>query len=142
MPGIKADWRLAELLEINNDPFEDVILSSGLTVNLDGTDEELAEAFVALRDRERKIASEGIKCELRESGYNCADCKVAQLQRTHPMSSLCRMGKDMETVWAVHDRRETARREPIQALIELADECSEIGHVDDELLDWILGAGV
>ena len=66
----KAEWKLAEAME-SADPFGDVVYSSGVTLDLTASEEELAHAFVDLLWREGRLLQRGITCELKDGGQDC-----------------------------------------------------------------------
>lgn len=140
--SVKARWRLAELIDEDDDPFDAVILSSGLQVNLAGSEEEL---FVALRETlriESMIFNRGIVCALKDEGQDCRSCPVQQLDRDVPLSALCRLGKDQHQIQERTEALASARRlERWGELAHLADELSELVHLQDADAELLTAAG-
>jgi hypothetical protein len=132
----KAEWKLAQAME-NTDPFGAVVYSTGVTLDLTASEEDLANVFVALLRREGRLLQRGITCELKDEGQDCLHCPVATLDSTYPRSVLCRLGKDESTVEKAYEAKRANRHETVSDLAALADEMSEIGDMPDDLIELL-----
>jgi len=143
MTGVKAEWHLDELMDKGDDPFDTVLYSSGIPIDLDGDSASLADTFVEMLKMEERMSKRGINCHLkREKGQDCRTCPVATMDRDEPRSRLCRLGKDQVTVLARYEVREAERKAPFMELAGIADEATEMGHLDDELVEWLTAVGL
>lgn len=139
--SVKARWRLAELIE-EDDPFDAVILSSGLQVDLDGSEEELFAALTETLRIESAIFNRGITCHLKDGGQDCRTCPVQQLDRDAPLSALCRVGKDQLEINGRFTLLNAAKRLAVWDELALAaDALSELGHMDDACAELLTAAG-
>lgn len=141
MSGVKADWRLADLLD-EDDPFADVILTSGLRVNLAGSGEELSEAISATLKREGALWEQGIVCPLKEAGQDCLTCPKATMNPNDPMSALCRLGHDQYTILKRADLRQRERVAPFTELADCLTPMMEIGDISSEYSELLTAAGL
>jgi hypothetical protein len=130
MSGVKADWRLADLLDEGDDPFAEIIYSSGLSVNLNGSDEELQKALVDTIHREGRLWEKGITCPLKDAGQDCLSCSVAVMDPAEQLSRLCRIGKDQRTILQVGERRRDALTAPLRELAASVEPFVEMGDLD------------
>lgn len=141
MTGIKAQWHLAEVVQAE-DPFANVVYSSGVTLDLTASEEELAEQWVSLLKREERLAVKGLRCELKDGGQDCRTCPAATLDADEARSVLCRLGKDQA---AVEARCLELRDERLEGLEELAAEvdlATELGHMPEELVELATSVGL
>lgn len=92
--SIKAEWRLAELDLGSDDPFDTVILSSGLRVDLRGTEEEITEGLRQSLVMEGKLWERGVTCDLKDEGHDCLTCDVRHIDPDDLLTRLCRLGVD------------------------------------------------
>ena len=123
--SLKTEWRLNELLlgSDADDPFEDVILSSGLRVDLTGTEDEV---FAGLRQSlalEGTLFEQGVTCELKEGGQDCLTCPLYAGDRPEEARApLCRLGRDQRVMEERCNKLSHERRAPF---IELAEVYTE-----------------
>jgi hypothetical protein len=123
---------LAESLD-KADPFAAVVYSTGVTLDLGASESDLADLYVMLLHREGDLLRRDITCELKLSGQNCLHCPEATLDPNDRKSVLCRLGKDEYTVEGRLAELRQARLGGVDELAALADECSEIGMLPDDL---------
>src|SRR5947209_2085738 len=121
----------------NADPFGGVVYSSGVSLDLTASEEDLADVFVDLLQREGRLLRRGITCDLKDSGQDCLHCPVATLDETYSRAVLCRLGKDQSTVEKAVEAKRAARQETVRDLAVLADEMSEIGDMPDDLIELL-----
>jgi hypothetical protein len=117
----------------DSDPFGNVVYSSGVTLDLTASEEELAHVFTDLLLREGTLLQRGVTCHLKDGGQDCLCCPAATLDATETRSVLCRLGKDQSTVEKAYEAQRDARLAPIMELAALASECAEIGDMPEEL---------
>lgn len=115
------------------DPFGDIVYSSGVTLDLTGTEEELAAQFAELLWREGRLAQANLRCALKDGGQDCRTCPEATLDPTEARSRLCRLGKDQCTVEALFNERRDARLASITELAEEVDAAVEL--IPDDLAE-------
>lgn len=132
----KAEWKLAEAMT-SADPFGDVVYSSGVTLDLTASEEELGIVFVGLLRREGRLLHQGITCQLKDGGQDCLHCPAATLDPEESRSVLCRLGKDESTVEKAFDAKREARRATAADLVAFAEEMSEIGQMPDDLWELV-----
>jgi len=96
--SIKAEWRLAELDLSSDDPFDTVILSSGLTVDLTGDEQQIHDGLRQTLDLEARLFNRGVTCDLKDGGQDCLTCHHFTAERTEPRMPLCRLGRDQQTL--------------------------------------------
>ena len=140
MTGAKAVWELAESVD-KADPFAAVVYSTGITLDLTATEDALAELYCDLLLKEGRLDKRGLSCDLKWNGQNCLHCPVAVLDPNDPMATLCRLGKDQQTVEDRCNELAAARTAAIAELAAVADEASEIGHMPEELIELLTEAG-
>lgn len=138
--SVRADWHLAKLVA-DDDPFEAVTYSTGMTIDLTASEEDLAEQMVKLLMREGRIDAAGISCALKDDGQDCLTCRSATQDPDDPLSRLCRLGKDERSVEIACERKATIRRAPLMEYAARADELSELGHMDDALAEMLTEVG-
>lgn len=140
--GVRTEWHLAELSSGEADPFAHAVYSVGLDVDLGGSEEELAAALRATLDREGRLWKGGLTCDLKDGGQDCRTCPLATLETSEPRARLCRLGKDQ---FAIADRLKvfaTERVEARQEVADVADELSEVGHLDADLAELLTAVGL
>jgi hypothetical protein len=140
--GVRADWRLADLLDETSDPFEAVIYSSGLQVNLDASDEELDEALKRALRTEGRLWDIGLKCSLKENGQDCLSCTQASTDPQAALTRLCEVGKDGQTLARRADERQTRRRAPLRELAASVEGFTELGHLEPEYDELLTAVGM
>lgn len=138
---VKADWRLADLLD-EDDPFADVILTSGLRVNLAGSEEELSEAISATIKREGVLWEQGIVCPLKDAGQDCLTCTKATMDPNEELSALCRLGRDQQTILQRANKRQRERYAPFSELGESLGGLMEIGEPATEYSELLEAVGL
>lgn len=138
MTGIKADWRLAELLESADDPFDTMIFSSGLRVDLTGSDEEVFEGLKRSLSIEGSLYNKGVVCALKDEGQDCLTCPSFTARSDETRAPLCLVGRDQRTI----EKEIEARREPVRELAGRVDEWSEMGHLNDEYAELLTAVGL
>jgi hypothetical protein len=132
----KADWHLADLLDATEDPFDTMIYSSGLTVDLTGSEEDLAAAVAETLAMERRLFERGVICDLKDNGQDCQTCPMPMSDERglHP---LCRVGKDQFNLLGRLAQRKRTRQAPFVEIARAVGEFVELGHLnahDAELL--------
>lgn len=141
MGSVKAEWHLADLAD-SDDPFGSVVYSTGLEIDLNGSEGELATAVVQLLKIEGNMASAGLTCTLKDDGQDCLSCPMATLDAAEPRSVLCRLGKDQCTIEQLCAERTRERTEPVQELADIADSAMEMGHLPDDLAELLTSVGL
>lgn len=135
--GVKANWHLAELVA-DEDPFSSVTYSTGMTIDLTASEDDLAEQMVRLLMREGRI---GVDCELKDDGQDCLTCRESTQDPEDPLSRLCRLGKDERTVEIACAEKATLRRGAIAEFIDHVEEMSELDDMDDALAELLTAVG-
>jgi hypothetical protein len=138
--SVKSEWRLNELLFGEDDPFDAVILSSGLSVDLTGSDEELFDGIKQTLELESRLFNRGITCHLKDAGQDCVTCGEYVADRSEEKRApLCRLGRDQRMI---EERYKAARAMPYLELADMADELSEIGWIEPEYVELLTAAGL
>lgn len=142
--SVRADWNLAETVSDEPaDPFEAMAYTAGVEIDLRAPEGELAAKLNELVELEVALASgPGIRCKLKVDGQDCRSCPSATLDPRFKRSQLCRIGKDQEAVWAAAEAAQERRMAPVKAMAAVADEMSEMGHLDGELIELLTAAGL
>lgn len=143
MSGVQTEWHLAELIAIEDDPFQGVAYSVGLTLDLSASEAKLAEQYVDLLYREGRMATNsGLTCQLKDDHQDCLTCPAATLDPGVSRSRLCRLGKDQSTV--EHRLKDMAerRRHALNEVIVMADAASELGFIPDDLSELLTSVGL
>lgn len=96
--SIKAEWRLAELDLPSDDPFDAVILSTGLTVDLTGNETEIHDGLRQTLNMEGRLFNRGVTCDLKDGGQDCLTCHHFTSERTEARMPLCRLGRDQRVL--------------------------------------------
>lgn len=138
MTGIKADWRLAELIESADDPFDTMIFSSGLRVDLTGSDDEVFAGLRRSLGLEAALFNKGVVCELKDEGQDCLTCPAFTARSDETRAPLCLLGRDQRTI----EKEMQARREPVRELAGRLDEWTELGHLNDEYAELLTAVGL
>lgn len=141
--SLKAEWRLAELLGSDEgNPFDTVILSKGLRVDLAGSEEEIFRGLKRTLELESRLYDGGVTCDLKDGGTDCLTCPMYAGDRPEETREpLCRLGRDQRVI-EEHLSTFTAKRNaPLVELGNVADEYTEIGHIEPEYeeLLWAVG---
>jgi len=92
--GIQADWNLAELEKVNDDPFDTMILTTGLTVDLTGGEEAVYDGLRQTLRIEAELFNHDITCELKDGGQDCLTCDLYTTDREERRAPLCMLGRD------------------------------------------------
>jgi hypothetical protein len=121
-----ANWQLAEILDQQENPLSATILSSGLSLDLDGPEEQLEAAFTELLLKEANMRKSGLSCDLKDNGQQCCTCQHAQLKPGEAKRRLCRAGRDLETIWSAGERKREKTSGELLDLVALAEEYSEL----------------
>ena len=138
--SVRSEWRLRELLFGEDDPFDSVILSSGLSVDLTGSEEELFDGIRQTLELESRLFNHGVTCDLKDAGQDCLTCSEYVADRLEEKRApLCRLGRDQRVI---EERYKEARAEPFMELANVADELSEIGHIEPEYAELLTHAGL
>lgn len=125
------------------DPFEVMAYTAGVEIDLTAPEEELAAKLAELVALETALATgPGLRCRLKAEGQDCRTCPSATLDNRVSRSQLCRIGKDQEAVWAAAEAAQERRMAPVKAMAAVAAEMSELGHLDDELVEILTAAGL
>lgn len=141
--SIRAEWRLNELMGVADDPFDSVVLSTGLTVDLTGTEEEIHEGLRRSLDLEAQLFNAGVTCELKDGGQDCLTCAMYVADRAEePRAPLCRLGRDQRIMEIKANERSEARYGPFQELAASVEEFAEIGEIDAEYAELLTVAGL
>lgn len=138
---VRADWKLAEAVA-DEDPFAAVVFTPGIEIDLTAPEEELAAKLTELMAMEQALVGRDIRCKLKDGGQDCLTCPQATLNPALRRSALCRVGKDQATVWAAGEARYGQRMGPILEMAKIADEMSEIGHLDGEMIELLAAVGL
>lgn len=138
MSSVRADWRLAELEDDGDDPFDTVILSAGLDVDLDGPEAGLYEAIRRTLHIESRLYNQGIECTLKEQGQDCLTCPEFTARPDQQRAPLCLIGRDQKVI----ERADVVRRLPLKELAGFAEELSEIGHLPEEYAELLTARGL
>lgn len=140
--SVRADWHLADLLDKGEDPFGAVIYSSGLQVDLDGSEEDLVSALQKALAMEGRLDAIGLSCPLKDAGQDCLSCREATMDTAAPLTRLCEIGKDQQTLVRRMDENRVQRRRPLMELVRCVDDYSEMGHLDDEYAELLTAVGL
>jgi hypothetical protein len=124
--SIRAQWHLEQFLDAKDDPFDTVVYSSGLVVDLTGTDEQLHSALAETVRLEGLLYNGGLRCDLKEEGQDCSTCPVSQMNPAERLSRLCRLGKDQCNIVGRLEERKQARVAPLVELGRSVEEYVEL----------------
>lgn len=137
MSGTKAEWHLADLTD-TGDPFEQVVYSTGIEIDLTASEDELARKWVELSYREAEMLKRGSQCQLKDDGQDCLTCPHATLDRTDSRNRLCRLGKDQSNLEKRIMALTDARVAPLRELVAEMDAALEVLPADlEELLTQV-----
>jgi hypothetical protein len=136
--GVRAEWHLADLGTVDEDPFNAVVYSAGIDIDLTAPEEELGAKLVELMRLEERLYNRGLTCDLKWAGQDCRSCTQATLDPTQDRSNLCRLGKDQCTVEAQYTKLRDARLAPVEELAEKIDDVSELGVLPDDLAELLM----
>lgn len=139
--SLKAEWRLAELLGVTDtNPFDTVILSSGLPVDLTGSEDELFLGLKRTLELESRLFSKGIICDLKDGGQDCLTCPMYAGDRPEETREpLCRLGRDQRVI---EERLIVQRDAPLVELGAAVDGWSEMGHIEPEYEELLCAVGL
>jgi hypothetical protein len=118
---------LAELDLADDDPFATVILSTGLSVDLEGGEEAVHAGLLETLKMEGALFNRGIVCELKDNGQDCLSCASYIADREDRRSRLCRLGRDQRTLEVRGKELSAARTAPYRELAEEFIEMSQLG---------------
>ena len=115
--GIRAEWRLAELeADASDDPFDNVILTTGLTVDLRGGEAAVHDAIRQTLQLESRLFDRGVGCDLKDNGQDCLTCEVFTNDPHEARAPLCVLGRDQHTLLHRAEEMQTTRQRPYKAL--------------------------
>ncbi len=142
--SVRAQWRLAELLDTDDgNPFDTVILSAGLRVDLTGTEDEMFRGLRRTLELESRLYGKGITCELKDGGQDCLTCPMYAGDRPEEeREPLCRLGRDQRVIEAQLEGVKADRNAPLIELCAVADEYTEIGHLNEEYGELLCAVGL
>ena len=125
--SIKADWRLAELLDNDVDPFDHALLTPSLgKVDLSGSEDEVFEALRETLAVEATLYDRQITCDLKDNGQDCLTCPEYAGNRPEVQRApLCRLGRDQRTIQLRAEELAEERRRTWRPLITLAEDYIE-----------------
>lgn len=126
----------------SGDPFGDVAYSAGVVLDLTASEAELETQLRGLIVREGRMDATGLTCDLKDRGQDCLRCQHGTLDAEDPRNRLCRLGKDQQMVVRAIEGRVRDRKAGLEELIALADEASEVGHLDAELAELLTEVGL
>lgn len=138
MTGIKADWQLSALADLPDDPFDTVVLSTGLTVDLTGSKQEIEAGLSRSLQMEGALFSRGITCELKDGGQDCLTCTSYTSSPEEPRSRLCLLGRDQRMIEKAHD----VCVAPLREIADRAEDWSEAGHLTPEYAELLTAVGL
>jgi hypothetical protein len=124
--SIRAKWNLEAFLDAEDDPFDMVVYSSGLVVDLTGTDEQLHAALADTVRLEGLLYDRGLTCDLKEGGQDCLSCPMPQMNPAERLAKLCRLGKDQFNIMARLETRKLARVAPLVEIGRSVEEFVEL----------------
>ncbi len=142
MTGVQTEWHLAELASAEADPFATVVYSTGVTLDLNATEGELAEQFIKLLEREGRMYANGLTCQLKWDGQDCLTCPQATLDPEEKRSRLCRLGKDQSATEKRMNSLADARLAPIREMVAMSEELGELGEIPDDLSELLTAVGL
>lgn len=145
--SVRAEWRLAELLgqtSPENDPFAHVVLSSGLRVDLTGTEDEIFEGLRQSVRLEAGLFNRGITCELKDGGQDCLTCPMYVADRAEEARApLCRLGRDQRVLENRANAMSAEQRlAPVKEMARVGDFCSEMGHLKPQYVELLTAVGL
>lgn len=141
--SLRAQWRLDELLGVADNPFDNVILSSGLKVNLDGSEEQVHDGLRQSLELEGRLFDEGITCELKDGGQDCLKCPEYVADRSEePRAPLCRLGRDQRLIEIRANDLSRARCGPFQEMAASVEGLAELGEIAPEYAELLTAAGM
>lgn len=142
--SIRAEWRLNELLGCDDDPFSKVILSSGLHVDLTGSEEEIFAGLSRSLELEARLFNRGVTCDLKDGGEDCLTCPMYAADREEePRAPLCRLGRDQRLLETRCGELTTQRlAEPFAELAEAVDEFAEMAEAPPEYAELLTAVGL
>lgn len=142
--SIRAEWRLQELLGIDDgNPFDRLILSTGLRVDLRGSEEEIERGLGRTLELESRLHNQGITCKLKDDGQDCLTCPVYVGDRPEETGApLCRLGRDQRVIEDIAEKGNRERRAPIIELAAIVDRCTELGHLEPEYAELLTAVGL
>lgn len=144
--SVRAEWRLAELLGLtgDDDPFASVVLTTGLTVDLSGSEDELMTGLAESLRVESRLFNRGITCELKDNGQNCLTCPAYVASREEAARApLCRLGRDQRTLEDRANAMSAERRlAPVKDVARRASFYSELGHLPERYEELLTAAGL
>jgi hypothetical protein len=113
-------------MEAQDDPFDSVVYSSSLVIDLTGTEDELHAALAATLKVEGKLFAHGLVCELKHQGQDCLSCPSSHIDPAERLSRLCRLGKDQFNIMGRLEDRRQARIAPLVELGRSVEEYVEL----------------
>lgn len=135
--SIRADWRLAELDASTDDPFDKVILSTGLQIDLSGDEESLREGLRESLLVEGSLFDRGVTCTLKDGGQDCLTCPSYTANAEQTRSKLCRLGRDQRALVLRAEALKDERLGPFMELLAWAEPYAELGYLEDEYVELL-----
>ncbi len=108
--GIQADWRLAELEAESDDPFDTVILTSGLSIDLTAGEDAVYDGLRQTLQIESRLFNRGVTCSLKDGGQDCLTCE--EFSREGERAALCALGRDQRVIQQRCERLAAERNGP------------------------------
>lgn len=137
-PGVRTEWHLAELSSAEADPFQAAV-PAGITIDLNAPEEVLFDVLGRLLGDEGRLWAGGVRCDLKDAGQDCRSCQASTQDPREALSRLCKLGKDE---MAVAERSHALHLAPVREIAAVAEECSELGHLEPGLVEWLTGVGL
>lgn len=132
--SIKAEWRLAELDLGSDNPFDTVILTTGLTVNLTGDEADIHEGIRKTLDIEAHLFNRGVTCDLKDGGQDCLTCHEFTTDRAEDRMPLCRLGRDQQLLLHRAEAWQEMKHRPYRVLGVRYQDYAEISETYAALL--------
>ena len=142
--SLKAEWRLRELLGIDDgNPFDTVILSKGLRVDLAGSEEEIFRGLKRTLELESRLFNKGVTCELKDGGQDCLACSMYAGDRPEEeREPLCRLGRDQRVIEQHLQVFRDDRKASLMELADVADDFTEMGYLEPEYGELLCAVGL
>lgn len=140
--SVRAQWRLSELLGAGDtNPFDTVILSLGLRVDLAGSEDEVFRGLKRTVELEGRLYDKGVTCELKDSGQDCLTCPMYAGDRPEEdREPLCRLGRDQRVI----EEHLAAFKvdNPFAELGAVVEQYTEMGHLEPEYGELLCAVGL
>lgn len=116
MTGIKAEWRLSELDLATDNPFDTVILTSNLRVDLSGDESEIHRGITRTVELESRLFDRGVTCDLKDDGQDCRTCPAFTADYEERRRPLCQLGRDQHLLLSRAEEFKATREKPYLTL--------------------------